>query len=88
MKINYTENHKDFTVNLRKVETGLLFSLENNVKTVDKMLFRYGQNALFEMICEYFDSGLYADIFEQLTVYGINGLFEILFYMNEKNITL
>jgi len=88
--MTFTHNKRHDTTLERDGDT-LIFSFIGNMFTMeenDHMEFKIPQDELFWMLAGYFDAGAHADLFEQLTLNGVDALWNALFWLNERNITL
>jgi len=90
--MTFTHNNRHDTTLERDGDT-IIFSFIGNMFTMeenDHMEFNVPQDDLFRMLGEYFDSGnkANAEIFDQLTLPGQDALWNALYRLNERNITL
>ena len=83
----FTHDHKDDTTLERDGNT-ITMTFVNDPFTMDTDVidFKYPQDELFDMICDYFDAGQHADIFDELTLNQQDALFNALYWLNERNL--
>ena len=87
--MTFTHNHKDDTV-IERDGNEIVFIFTNDPFTCDSDIFRFRftQHELFTKICDYFDAGQNADIFDDLTFPQQDSLFNALLFMDKNNINL
>lgn len=87
--MTFTHNHKDDTV-IERDGNEIVFTFTNDPFTCDSDIFRFRftQSELFDKICDYFDAGQNADLFDDLTFPQQDSLFNALLFMDKNNINL
>lgn len=87
--MTFTHNHKDDTV-LERDGNEIVFIFTNDPFTCDSdtFRFRFTQKELLNKIGDYFDCGMNADLFDDLTLPQQDALWNALVFMEKNNIDL
>ena len=87
--MTFTHNNANDTV-LERDGSELVFTFINDAFTYDTDVFRlrFTQRELLDKLCDYFDNGSNADIFDAMTLPQQDALWNALVFMEKNNINL